>query len=70
MTFSSHVATAEFVKFAGILSAALLQHYLQSIAVTKFLIAKPPSKPTSTQGPTHIYNNPHNSPSNYLNFMI
>ena len=27
LTFSSPVATAEFSKFAGILSAALLQHY-------------------------------------------
>ena len=59
-----------FLKFAGMLSAALSQHHLQSIAVTKFLIAIPASKPTSTQSPTHIYNNPHNSPSNYLNFII
>ena len=28
MTFSSPVATAEFYKFADILSAALSQHYL------------------------------------------
>ena len=28
LTFSSPVATAEFSKFAGILSAALLQHHL------------------------------------------
>ena len=28
MTFSSSVGTAEFSKFAGILNAALSQHYL------------------------------------------
>ena len=41
------MATAEFSKFAVIMSAALSQHHPQSIAVTKFLIAMPPSKPTS-----------------------
>ena len=33
MTFSSPVATAEFSKFAGILSAALSQHHLSGFEI-------------------------------------
>ena len=33
MTFSSPVATAEFSKFAGILSAALSQHHLLGLEI-------------------------------------
>ena len=35
MTFSSPVATAEFSKFAGILSAAVSQHHLSGLEITK-----------------------------------
>ena len=35
LTFSSPVATAEFSKFAGILSAALLQHYLLGFEIAQ-----------------------------------
>ena len=34
-TFSSPVATAEFCKFAGILSAALSQHHLLGLEITQ-----------------------------------
>ena len=34
-TFSSPVATAEFSKFAGILSAALAQHHLSGFEIAK-----------------------------------
>ena len=42
LTFSSPVATAEFSKFAGILSAALSQHHLSGfeIAQLEFLRLK------------------------------
>ena len=33
--FSSHVATAEFSKFAGILSTALSQHHLTGFEITQ-----------------------------------
>ena len=36
LTFSSPVATAEFSKFAGILSAALSQHHLLGIEIAHF----------------------------------
>ena len=39
LTFSSPVATAEFSKFAGILSAALSQHHLSGRIVTQLLKA-------------------------------
>ena len=35
LTFSSPVATAEFSKFAGILSAALSQHHLLGFEITQ-----------------------------------
>ena len=35
MTFSSPVATAEFCKFAGILSAALKQHHLLGFEIAQ-----------------------------------
>ena len=35
MTLSSPVATAEFSKFAGILSAALSQHHLLGLEITQ-----------------------------------
>ena len=35
LTFSSPVATAEFSKFAGILSAALSQHHLSGFEITQ-----------------------------------
>ena len=35
MTFSSPVATAEFSKFAGILTAALSQHYLLGFEIAQ-----------------------------------
>ena len=35
VTFSSPVATAEFSKFAGILSAALSQHYLSGFEIAQ-----------------------------------
>ena len=35
MTFSSPVATAEFSKFAGILSAALSQHHLSRFEIAE-----------------------------------
>ena len=35
MTFSSPVTTAEFSKFAGILSAALSQHHLLEFEITQ-----------------------------------
>ena len=35
MRFSSPVATAEFSKFAGILSAALSQHHLSGFEITQ-----------------------------------
>ena len=35
LTFSSHVATAKFSKFAGILSAALSQHHLLGIPLAQ-----------------------------------
>ena len=35
LTFSSHVATAEFSKFAGILSAALSQHHLLEFEIAQ-----------------------------------
>ena len=35
LTFSSPVATAEFSKFAGILSAALSQHHLSGFGIAQ-----------------------------------
>ena len=35
LTFSSPVATAEFSKFAGILSAALSQHHLSGFEIAQ-----------------------------------
>ena len=35
MTFSSPVSTAEFCKFAGILSAALKQHHLLGFEIAQ-----------------------------------
>ena len=35
MTFSSPVATAEFSRFAGILSAALSQHHLSGFGIAQ-----------------------------------
>ena len=35
MTFSSPVATAEFSKFAGVLSAAFSQHHLLGIEIAQ-----------------------------------
>ena len=35
MTFSNHVATAGFSKFAGILSAALSQHHLLGFEIAQ-----------------------------------
>ena len=35
LTFSSPVATAEFSKFAGILSAAFLQHHLSGFEIAQ-----------------------------------
>jgi len=35
LTFSSPVATAEFSKFVGILSAALSQHHLSGFGITQ-----------------------------------
>ena len=35
LTFSSPVATAEFSKFAGILSAALAQHHLLGLEIAQ-----------------------------------
>ena len=40
LTFSSPVATAEFSKFAGILSAALSQHHLSGMGKTRDLFKK------------------------------
>ena len=42
MTFSSPVATAEFSKFAGILSAALLQHHLSGFEIAPNQLANHP----------------------------
>ena len=42
LTFSSPVATAEFSKFAGILSAALLQHHLLGFEIASTGISSPP----------------------------
>ena len=39
LTFSSPVATAEFSKFAGILSTALSQHHLSEFEVTQLAMA-------------------------------
>ena len=38
LTFFSPVATAEFSKFAGILSAALSQHYLSKISLKRLVL--------------------------------
>ena len=43
LTFSSPVATAEFSKFAGILSAALSLHHLFGFERTQLEISSPPS---------------------------
>ena len=40
MIFSSPVATAEFSKFAGILSAALSQHHLSGFEIAQLVGAK------------------------------
>ena len=40
MTFSSPVATAEFSKLAGILSAALSQHHLLGFEIAQLDIGK------------------------------
>ena len=37
LTFSSPVATAEFSKFAGILSAALSQHHVLGIEIAQLV---------------------------------
>ena len=37
LTFSSPVASAEFSKFAGILSAALSQHYLLGFEIAQLI---------------------------------
>ena len=42
LTFSSPVATAEFFKFAGILSAALSQHYLLGSEIAQLEFHSPP----------------------------
>ena len=42
LTFSSPVATAEFSKFAGILSAALSQHHLSGFEIAQLEIPSPP----------------------------
>ena len=42
LTFSSPVATAEFPKFAGILSAALSQHHLSGFGIAQLGILSPP----------------------------
>ena len=42
LTFSSSVATAEISKFAGILSAALSQHYLLGFEIPLLGIPSPP----------------------------
>ena len=39
LTFSSPVATAEFSKFAGILSAALSQHHLLGFEIAQVELA-------------------------------
>ena len=41
MPFSSPVATAEFSKFAGILSAALSQHHLSGFGIVRKSKSKP-----------------------------
>ena len=40
MTFSSPVATAEFSKFAGILSVALSQHHLSGFELAQLKLMK------------------------------
>ena len=42
LTFSSPVATAEFSKFAGILSAALPQHHLSEFEIAPLEFPSPP----------------------------
>ena len=42
MMFSSPVATDEFSKFAGILSAALSQHHLSGFGIAQLGILSPP----------------------------
>ena len=42
MTFSSPVDTAEFSKFAGILSAAFSQHHLLGFEIVQLGIPSPP----------------------------
>ena len=42
LTFSSPVATAEFSKFAGILSAALSQHHVLGFEIAQLEFPSPP----------------------------
>ena len=41
LTFSSPVVTAEFSKFAGILSAALSQHHLSGFEIAQLVLSSP-----------------------------
>ena len=42
LAFSSPVPTAEFFKFAGILSAALSQHHISGFEIAQLEIPSPP----------------------------
>ena len=48
LTFSSSVATAEFSKFAGILSATLSQHHLLGFEITQLELEKAMAPHSST----------------------
>ena len=58
MPFSSPVATAEFSKFAGILSAALSQHHLSGFEIAQYMGSnifsfQDDTLPDSVPGNTH-----------------